>query len=94
MNLILCLAAGGAITGLNLAGWSWVVGRMGKPLGRGRLALFLAFFFLKLGLSALALYFILMAPWCSIPGLLVGLGLPAMGLALRRLFSLHRLPKD
>jgi hypothetical protein len=90
VNFALSLISGAAVTGLNVAGWA----NLGQPLGRLRMALLLAFMFLKLGFSALALYFILKAPWCSIPGLLVGLGLPALGLSLHRLFSLHRLPKD
>jgi hypothetical protein len=94
VNFALSLISGAAVTGLNVAGWAKVVANLGQPLGRLRMALLLAFMFLKLGFSALALYFILKAPWCSIPGLLVGLGLPALGLSLHRLFSLHRLPKD
>jgi hypothetical protein len=51
------------------------------------MALILAFIMLKLGLSALALYLIIKAPWFSLPGLLVGVGLPALGLSLWRLLS-------
>jgi hypothetical protein len=84
MNFALCLAAGAAITAANLAGWSWAVGRMGKADGPGLLPLLL-FFTLKLGLTGLALYFIIKSSWLDLPGLLIGVGLPVMGSAALRL---------
>ena len=95
MSFALSLLLGAAVAGLNVAGWSWVVANLGRSLSRAKMALFLVIIFCKLGLSALALFFILKAPWCSIPGLLVGIGLPALGLSTYRLMqSLHRQPKD
>jgi len=92
MSFILCLAAGAAITAANLAGWSWAVGRMGKPNGPGLLPLLL-FFTLKLGLTGLALYFIIKSPWLNLPGLLIGVGLPVMGSASIRLARAAKPPK-
>lgn len=76
------------------AGWlSKALIRQGRPTPLA-LAGILIVFSLKLGIVALALYFVLKASWCSLPGLLIGLGLPALGLSIARLLGAHRKPQD
>jgi hypothetical protein len=84
MRHALCLLFGALIASANIAGWALALRRLGKPVGVVTLVTLPLFFTLKLGLTALALYFILKAPWASLPGLLVGLGLPVMALAISK----------
>jgi hypothetical protein len=87
---VISFLSGVGLAGLNLAGLSFFVSRLGQAPRTSALLSYVFLIFLKWGLTGLALVWLIRSPWFRWQGLFAGLAMPMLVLLTWQVLKLKQ----